>query len=91
MNSALISLRDILSYISLDNPNYALFIQNRIFEMVDHLRQFPKIGRVVPEYKTSNIREILFKGYRIIYQLKGEYIEILAVFHGSRKLDEYRR
>ncbi|MHA1646039.1 MAG: type II toxin-antitoxin system RelE/ParE family toxin [Promethearchaeota archaeon] len=67
MNSTLKSLRDILSYISLDNPNHALFLENRIFEMVDHLRQFPKIGRVVPEYKTSNIREILFKGYRIIF------------------------
>ncbi|MHA1745551.1 MAG: type II toxin-antitoxin system RelE/ParE family toxin [Promethearchaeota archaeon] len=87
MNSALESLRDILSYISLDNPNYAMFLENRIFETVDHLRQFPKIGRIVPEYKTPNIREILFKGYRIIYQLKGEYIEILAIFHGARLLE----
>ena len=86
MNSALKSLSDILSYISIDNPHYAEIIENRIFELVDHLRQFPQIGRKVPEYQSPNVREILYKNYRIIYQLKGSFIEIIAIIHGSRKL-----
>lgn len=77
MNSALESLREILVYISIDNPHYAEILEDRIFEMVDHLRQFPKIGRKVPEYNSIKIREIIYRNYRIIYQLKENFMKFL--------------
>jgi len=55
--------------------------------MVSHLKQFPKLGRKVPEYGDPELREILFKTYSIIYLVKKEHLEIISIIHGSRKLN----
>jgi plasmid stabilization system protein ParE len=45
------------------------------------------VGRKVPEAEEQEaVREILFQGYRIIYRLKPEKVQILSVLHGSRDL-----
>ena len=85
--NALDELDCIAEYISKDSPKYADFLVKQIYEMIDHLNQFPKIGRIVPETNNSNIREILFRNYRIIYLIKKEHLEIISIFHGSRVLN----
>jgi addiction module RelE/StbE family toxin len=85
-DNALEELDDIANYISKDSPKYAQILVKQIFEMITHLEHFPLFGREVPEYNNSNIREILYKNYRIIYLIKKEHIEIISIFHGSRKL-----
>jgi len=84
--NALEELDDIAGYISRDSPKYANILVKQIFEMASHLQQFPKLGREVPEYDNPNLREILYKSYRIVYLIKKEQLEIISVFHGSRKL-----
>ena len=86
-NYALEELDDIANYISKDSPKYAQILVKQIYEMVSHLKQFPKIGRRVPEYGDSELREILYKTYRIIYLVKKEHLEIISIIHGSRKLN----
>jgi len=44
---------------------------------------FPKSGRRVPEYDVDQIREVFSDGYRIIYHICPERIDILAVIHGA--------
>jgi plasmid stabilization system protein ParE len=45
------------------------------------------MGRRVPEAQEQReIREILFQGYRIIYRLAEQRVQILSVLHGSRDL-----
>lgn len=56
--------------------------------MTDKLLTFPKLGRVVPEFQNVNIREIIYRNYRIIYELEEERIVILSVLHGSKLIDE---
>jgi len=85
-NNALEELDDIANYISKDSPKYAQILVKQIYEMISHLTQFPKFGRKVPEYNDPNLREILYKNYRIIYLIKIKIIEIISVVHGSRKL-----
>ena len=85
-NNALEEINDIASYIAKDSPNYANILVNQIFEMASNLEHFPKLGRAVPEYNISNLREIIFKNYRIVYLIKEEQLEIISVIHGSRKL-----
>jgi plasmid stabilization system protein ParE len=43
------ALKEICRFIALDSPFYAKIFNDRIFEMVEHLESFPKIGRKVPE------------------------------------------
>jgi len=41
----------------------------------------------VPEAEErTDIRELIFQGYRIIYLIQPELITIIAVIHGSRDL-----
>ena len=54
---------------------------------VDRLALFPRSGRVVPEIGDEAVREILYRGYRIMHIVSGdegdEEIKILTVVHSS--------
>jgi len=56
----------------------------------ERVADFPGSGRVVPEVAPSDVREILLGSYRVIYRVRRDLIEILAVFHGARLLDPSR-
>jgi plasmid stabilization system protein ParE len=46
----------------------------------------PRIGRTAPEISNPDIRELLFKKYRIVYRVNKNTVEILTVFEGRRLL-----
>ena len=57
-----------------------------IFAAVDRLKEFPESGRVVPEVKRPNIRELIFKHYRLIYRIERKQLAILTVRHSRQRL-----
>ena len=87
---ALDSLLDIIRYIQSDNPHAAQRQAGQIRTKVSRLDRFPSSGRVVPEFPSSGLREILVGNYRIIYRVVKEAsrVEVLAVRHGARLLEE---
>lgn len=42
------------------------------------------MGRIVPEISNPAIRELIFKGYRIVYKLETNSVTIVTVFEGHR-------
>ena len=40
----------------------------------------------MPEAEDNNIREVIYQGYRIIYRLNPDTIEVVMVVHGNRNL-----
>ena len=58
--------------------------------LIDHaetiLADNPRSGRVVPEISNSDVRELIYRGYRIVYRFKGNVLEIVTVFEGHRLL-----
>ncbi len=86
-NEALARLREIKKYIAQNNPDRARLFIKKIIDRTDILSSNPQIGRVVPEISRPEIRELLFKNYRIVYRIKKDYIEILTVFEGNRLLN----
>jgi toxin ParE1/3/4 len=84
---ALEDLEAIQAYIARDSSFYARQFIERIFDAATKLEPFPEIGRRVPEAEErTDIRELIFQGYRIIYLIQPEQITIIAVIHGSRDL-----
>ena len=81
-------LQAIFDYISKDSEYYARVFIEKIINTVEKLTIFPEIGRIVPEYGKSNVRELLYQNYRIIYRLEGSRILIVTVIHGSRDLTQ---
>ena len=79
-------LEEIIEYISKDSPAAARNFAAKIMEATTILEVFPTIGRIVPEYKDPNLREILYRNYRIVYQISPITATIVTIFHGSRPL-----
>ena len=83
---AIADLNNIESYISKDSDVYARAMVLAIFNSIEQLERFPLLGRIVPEFKMDNTRELLVGNYRIIYDVTGSIINILTIIHGSRLL-----
>lgn len=58
----------------------------RIVDSVDHLKSFPELGRVVPELRIAEIRELIVRPFRVVYLVLPEAIEVVCVFHSLRRL-----
>ena len=80
-------IEEIISYISKDSKLYAINFASKIISAVETLEAFPEIGRIVPEYDNTLIREIIYRNYRIVYKISEKVIEIATVFQGSKRLD----
>ena len=61
---------------------------DRITQRSEQISTQPFSGRIVPEYETEDIRELIEKPYCIIYRLKQDQIDVLAVIHGAQLLPE---
>lgn len=68
-NQSLEDLKNIFDYISKDSAKYAKHQIIRIREHTSIISKNPRIGRVVPELARQDIREIIYRSYRIIYLL----------------------
>lgn len=83
---ALLRLREIEEYVSSDNPIAAVDFVDKIISLAETIVDNPKKERVVPELSLENIRELLYKNYRIVYLIKKSSIEVLTVFEGHQLL-----
>ena len=84
---ALERLFEIEAFIAKDSPERAAtFVDLLIGHVESSLPDNPRLGRTVPEIANPDIRELLFRNYRIVYRLTGTRIQILTVFEGHRLL-----
>ena len=81
-------LVNIYEHIALNSPTYANRMVDKITRRSEQITDQPLSGRKVPEYQTDDIRELIEKPYRIIYRIKADQIDVLAVIHGARLLPE---
>ncbi len=79
-------LQDIHDYIARDSARYALRMVDRLIRRSQQIADFPLSGREVPEFGLPQIREILEGPYRIVYYIKPDQIDVLAVIHGSQQI-----
>ena len=84
-------LQEIEKFIAMDSVLHAVGFVDRLIESTEMLRTSPRIGRVVLEFNRHDLREVLFRGYRVVYQLQGDTATILRVVHGARDLADLVR
>ncbi|MBI5199504.1 MAG: type II toxin-antitoxin system RelE/ParE family toxin [Nitrospirae bacterium] len=80
------NFEDICNYIAKDSEYYATLFAKKVNAIIKAIPQFPKAGRIVPEFGDENLREKIYENYRIVYRLKGEYLEIVTICHGAKPL-----
>lgn len=83
---AIEDLRSIHEFIARDSRRYADRYIEILIERVDQLENFPRSGRVVPEFGSPSIRELIEGNYRIVYKVSASQVAILRVHHASRQL-----
>lgn len=83
-------LHAVHDYIARTSPEYAQRMVDRLTRRSEQIGTFPNSGRAVPEFDIEPVREVLEGSYRIIYGIRTDRVDILAVIHSSRKtlLDE---
>lgn len=85
-DAAITDLHDICSYIAQHDPQAAVRMGKGILDHVRILASFPFIGPAYPRGARGPLREIVFRSYRIFYDVSEEAhrVEILHIWHGAR-------
>jgi len=85
-DEALSDLERIVAYIAPHNPAAAERMGNQLLNAAQSLRTWPERGRMVPEFRQPELREIIFRSYRIIYRMNhtDHSLEIVRFWHGAR-------
>ena len=63
-------LREIEDFIALDSPLFAVQFVDRLVGATERLARFPRSGRMVPEFEREELREVVFRSYRVVYLLQ---------------------
>ena len=79
-------LSDIVAYVARHNQDAAVRLGNALIARTELLAEFPEIGRTVPEFRRSDLREIIHGSYRIIYRFRTDppVVEIVRFWHTAR-------
>jgi toxin ParE1/3/4 len=83
-DEAVEDLAAIKSYIERDSPLYARLTLERLIDRAEQISLFPMAGRIVPELGRADIREVIYRQYRIVYWLEGGAQHLITIFHSSR-------
>ena len=84
---AIEDLESIAEFIARDSGYYAKAVVTEILSVSRNIREFPLIGRVVPETGDERIRERFIYSYRLVYRVESDQILVVAVIHGKRLLE----
>jgi len=77
----------IAAYIARDSVTHARRFVSEVFDIADLLVTQPRMGRMVPELRQDRVREHFIYSYRVLYEIQGEDLHVLAVIHGKRLLE----
>jgi addiction module RelE/StbE family toxin len=77
-------LADLRAYIARDHPDAATGIALTLLAAVERLAELPSVGR---PGRIAGTRELVVPGtpYVIPYRLRGDRLEIIAVFRGRQR------
>ena len=65
-------------YIAKDNPGAAEKWLKGLFAAARQLERLPRMGRMVPEWENTDLRELSYGRYRIIYRIEADQVSILS-------------
>lgn len=57
-----------------------------LIRQIEMLRAHPDLGRVVPEFDTPSLREIIHPPFRIVYRRESNRVSVVRVWRGERLL-----
>jgi len=85
LRTALRNLEDEAAYIAVDDRAAARLVVGRVLQAVEQLAEQPSLGR---PGRVPGTRELVVAGtrYLVPYRVRRDAVEILRIFHTSRRL-----
>jgi toxin ParE1/3/4 len=85
---AIEQVKEIGAFIEQNSAFQARRVVRVVLKEADKLRQFPRLGRMIPERQEDSYRELLIFSYRVFYRiLDNDTVVITGVVHGRRLFD----
>jgi toxin ParE1/3/4 len=84
-DTAVDHLLAIHAYLARSSTQYAQRVIDRLTRRSQQIADFPLSGRIVPDFEMGQIREVIEGPFRIIYYIKPDQIDVLAVIHGAQQ------
>ena len=82
---------DLLSigrFIARDRPAAARSFVAKLQVRARRAAKFPRSGRIVPELRRDDVREVIEGNYRIVYRITTVSVDVLTVFEGHHLFQE---
>jgi len=76
-----LSLEKKIQFIALDNPSAAKAFQKGLLEECKALVKMPHKCRQSIYYEDKNIRDLIYKGYTVVYAIEEEFISVLGLIN----------
>ncbi|KQS91483.1 type II toxin-antitoxin system RelE/ParE family toxin [Chryseobacterium sp. Leaf394] len=67
-----------MQYIALDKPLAAKKLNQLIFRKIKNISNYPKINRKSIFFEDENIRDLIVKGYLIVYEILSDEDKIVV-------------
>ena len=67
-------------------PNVGMRLVAEIIDRAQSLADHPDLGRVVPEFGQTLLRELVHPPFRIVYRREPDAVRIVRVWRGERRL-----
>ena len=87
--AASLDVIEIVEFVQRDRPEAARKLGHSFLRDASRLRRNPRQGKVVPELLEKGIadyRQVVVSAYRLIYAVRTEFIDVVAVIDGRRDM-----
>ena len=74
-------------YVEQGVPDVGDRLVREIVESIEVLADYPEMGRVVPEFDQSFLRELIRPPFRIVYRRDPRHVRIVRVWRSERLLE----
>lgn len=81
------NFEDICNYVVKDSEYYAPLFAKKVNALISAIPQSSKLGESFPNTEMKIYGKKIYESYRIAYRIKEDFIEIVAICHGSKPLD----
>ncbi|MEZ4458410.1 MAG: type II toxin-antitoxin system RelE/ParE family toxin [bacterium] len=75
-------------FIARDNPSAATDWVAKAVAQAEHVRDFPLVGRRVPEVPNSALRELIFGNHRLVYLVQESEVTVVTLFERHRRFPD---
>jgi len=87
--SAVRDLEDLRDwYETQGTPEVGTRLVGAVISSAEQLAEFPESGRIVPEFDSPWLRELVRPPFRIVYRLDANRVRIVRVWRSERTMQE---